>query len=247
MDTHAVDRNELHDHRRIGGVVGQLQIVRKAAGRIGQPPYLAVCARHLHGRKLLTADREIPFSTGIVVAIRGIIGPWARALAYFGGIRRKLRAEVRILLVQHLTIRDIRRAVHKLEFFLSSEYLDVLERHMKDIGLGKRRIISVDMGEIAYLADSDNARHAARYLVECKAVDMRVEPEQARRMVRRNTDTIDDDVHLDRTVLMCRLWNRRAIGGIEILHKDVVAEGWIVKRRRARLNQKTVGVHVGRI
>src|SRR4029077_17120949 len=117
------------------------------ARRVRQAPYLAVRIRHTHGGKLLAADREIPFSTGIVVAAAGgVVGPWAGPVAYFRGISGKLRAEVWVLLVPHLTIHNIRSGVHELLIFLSRHDLDVLEGQVTDIGLSKRRIVGIVAG-----------------------------------------------------------------------------------------------------
>ena len=112
---------------------------------------------------------------------------------------------------------------------------------------GKRPVHGVAMGIIGNLADRDDACHAGRDLIERKSVDMRVKPELAGGMVRRNVDPVVRVIHLVGAVLMGRLRHRHAVGAVVDLHEDEVAEGLVAQRRRARLDDHAMGVQIGRI
>ena len=76
---------------------------------------------------------------------------------------------------------------------------------------------------------------------------MRMEPEQARRMVGRDVDAVVDRTEHDRAMLVGGLRRRHAVGGVEDRHEAVVAEGRIPAGRRARGHQQAMRVQVGRV
>ena len=190
VDADAVDGGELHHHRSPGDVVHQLKIVGEAARGIGEPPHLAVLLAQVDRRVLLTAHREEPCAAGeIVTTAGGVVCARTGSLAHLGDSQGILVAEIRVLLVEHLAVGDVRRSVDKRDV-AGGQHLHVLEDEMADIGIGKRRVRRVAMRILADAADRDDPGEPLRHLVERDPMHVRMEPERAVGMIGRDVDTI---------------------------------------------------------
>src|SRR5262249_6378237 len=106
---------------------------------------------------LLAVDGEVPFSTGEIAAfVAAIVRARTRPLARLCGACRKLGAEIRVFLVQHLAIPDGRRTTGELHS-ASRCHLHVLEDEMPDAGFRKRSSRRIATRIVADIADRDDA------------------------------------------------------------------------------------------
>src|SRR6266852_326004 len=132
MNGDAVDGDKLHRHRRLGGVIDELQIPANAAGAGSDAPDLTIRFRNRDGGELLPVDGHVPLSARVVVAAaRGVVLARARAMTHLarGG---ELRAEVWIFLIQDLPVDDRLRTAVEGDC-AGSENLDFLEHQMPDV------------------------------------------------------------------------------------------------------------------
>src|SRR6267378_3170872 len=94
---------------------------------------------------------------------------------------------------------------------------------MADVGLASETVrVGIGAGIVGYFTDGDDAGHAGRDLVERNAMNVRVEPIQARRMVRRDLDFVVRRV-IPHVGVDVRSWVGLAVRRIERQYKDIIA------------------------
>lgn len=150
-----------------------------------------------------------------------------------------------LLLIEHLAIGYRRRTAMELDG-AGRQNLQVFQDQVANLGFRNRRTHGIAPCIVADASDRDDAGEAARHLIERQAMNMRMEPVQAGRMIFRDFDPVIHRVHYDRPVLM-RLWRGHAVGGIEYRYENIVPNAWVRGCRRSRRNKKTVHVQIGRV
>src|ERR1700730_10567713 len=124
------------------------------------------------------------------------------------------------------------------------ENLDVLQDQVANMPIRNRRAHGVASCIMADTSDRDDAGEAARHLIECKSMNMRMKPVQAGRMIFWDFDPVFDRVHHVGSMLM-RLRRTNPVVGVKHRYKNIVSKARVRGRRRSRRNKKAVGVQIG--